>query len=252
MSDELLSRATHALRAATKPHRDGMDEMLARVSRRRPVVSGPHPRIRAVAFALAATFAGVGAWARVTGRLDAILGPADSPRQPPTVSPASPPVGGSPHTSRDPRSAALPEAAPVADAVALPTSSMPAAEPHRSVPKRARIALPSNSAKSSPQPIASTSTTPSLEQLYREAHRAHFGGADANQAVAAWDRYLAVAGPEARLLIEARYNRATALARAGRVSEAVSALRPFAEGAYGNYRREEARALSESLSAHVR
>jgi hypothetical protein len=50
-------------------------------------------------------------------------------------------------------------------------------------------------------------------------------------------------------VIPARYNRAIALARAGRKREAIAALRPFAAGEYGGYRRDEARQWLDSLEA---
>jgi hypothetical protein len=49
------------------------------------------------------------------------------------------------------------------------------------------------------------------------------------------------------VLIEARYNRAVALARLGRREEAMRALEPFAAGEYGEYRREDARRIIENL-----
>jgi hypothetical protein len=49
--------------------------------------------------------------------------------------------------------------------------------------------------------------------------------------------------------LEARYNRAIALARAGRKREAIVALGPFAAGEYGGYRRDEARQWLDSLGA---
>ena len=81
--------------------------------------------------------------------------------------------------------------------------------------------------------------------LYREAHRLHFVERDYAQALGAWDRYLAAgSGP---LVLEARYNRAIALAHLGRREEAIAALRPFADGQGGGYRRQEALALIEAL-----
>ncbi|HEY4395632.1 MAG TPA: hypothetical protein VGP64_16290 [Polyangia bacterium] len=81
--------------------------------------------------------------------------------------------------------------------------------------------------------------------LYREAHRLHFVERDYAEALGAWDRYLAAgSGP---LVLEARYNRAIALAHLGRREEAVAALRPFADSARGGYRRQEALALIAAL-----
>lgn len=82
--------------------------------------------------------------------------------------------------------------------------------------------------------------------LYKAAHRAHFVEHDFARALAGWDRYLAAA-PRGTFTLEARYNRAIALHRLGRRAEAVEALRPFANGAYGRYRRDEAQQLIEEL-----
>ena len=65
-------------------------------------------------------------------------------------------------------------------------------------------------------------------------------------ALRAWDAYLAAA-PSGRFAPEARYNRALCLVRLGRKDDAERALRPFADGAYGSYRRDEAKALIEAL-----
>jgi TolA-binding protein len=83
------------------------------------------------------------------------------------------------------------------------------------------------------------------EALYREAHALHFRGGSPALAVAAWDRYIAAA-PRGRFVAEAQYNRALALLRAGRKSEGLSALRPFATGSYGSYRRDEAKQILDA------
>jgi hypothetical protein len=82
--------------------------------------------------------------------------------------------------------------------------------------------------------------------LYEVAHRAHFADRDPEAALRAWDAYLA-ACPDGSLAPEARYDRALTLARLGRRAEASAALRPFAAGAYGDYRGREARTLLEAL-----
>jgi TolA-binding protein len=99
-----------------------------------------------------------------------------------------------------------------------------------------------------PAPSSSASATEASGELaiYKEAHRAHFVAHDYASALAGWDRYLAVA-PRGTFALEARYNRAIALHRLGRRAEAIEALRPFADGAYGRYRRDEAQQLIEEL-----
>jgi hypothetical protein len=96
-------------------------------------------------------------------------------------------------------------------------------------------------------PSTARSAAAEVDALYREAHEAHFVRKDPAAALAAWDRYLLAAGPTGRFALEARYNRAIALVRLGRRSEAASALRPFANGDYGGYRRDEARELLSTL-----
>jgi hypothetical protein len=90
------------------------------------------------------------------------------------------------------------------------------------------------------------------DALYIAAHAAHFGGARADLALAAWDRYLAVAhgdDPQSGFVLEARYNRAICLVRLGRYDEAREALRPFAGGAYQGYRRADAQSLIDKMEA---
>jgi TolA-binding protein len=96
--------------------------------------------------------------------------------------------------------------------------------------------------------VPSAATAPSAadgseeERLYGRAHEAHFGGREPRAALAAWNLYLR-RYPRGAFAPEARYNRALALLRLGRVEAAVAALRPFAAGAFGAYRRDEATAL---------
>jgi hypothetical protein len=97
-----------------------------------------------------------------------------------------------------------------------------------------------------PAPSSSATRAPAADELtlYKQAHRAHFTERDYARALTAWDRYLASA-PGGTFALEARYNRAIALHRLGNRAAAMEALRPFADGAYGRYRQEEARQLIE-------
>jgi hypothetical protein len=94
-----------------------------------------------------------------------------------------------------------------------------------------------------PGPAPKPARSAELE-LFRRAQSLH-KARDA-RALAAWDAYLRVAD-KGVLVPEARYNRALCLVRLGRSAEARSALQPFAHGAYGDYRRAEARALLAKL-----
>jgi TolA-binding protein len=101
-------------------------------------------------------------------------------------------------------------------------------------------------------PIRSAEPAPDLAPqvdalaLYRAAHRLHFSGGDPSAALAAWDAYLRE-DPSGAFAPEARYNRGICLVRLGRAAEARNALEPFANGAFGAYRKNEARALLDVL-----
>ncbi len=87
-------------------------------------------------------------------------------------------------------------------------------------------------------------------RAFRSAHGTHFGGGSAAAALSAYRDYLA-AYPSGRFVPEARYNIALNLVRLGRFHDAKAALEPFADGAFGEYRRQEARELLDALSAKV-
>ena len=73
---------------------------------------------------------------------------------------------------------------------------------------------------------------------------------DFEAALDAWDRYLAMG--TGSLSVEARYNRAIALAHLGRRAAAIAALRPFADGETGSYRQAEAQALIDDSNEDER
>ena len=106
-------------------------------------------------------------------------------------------------------------------------------------------------AVTSPVPAARPVVTPGPDPqvLYAQAHALHFHDRDPARALAAWDRYLAVASRDIRsgFVLEARYNRAICLFRLGRREEARQALQPFADGRWGAYRRDDAQALLDEL-----
>jgi hypothetical protein len=230
MSGNLLSRAAGALRETAAA--GSGDETLARVLR--DVRRGQRRRRLAgvTLLPLALVLTTMGAWAATTGRLAAVarkvwpapaaLRTAAAPRPPAPVR-------------------AAPEIIPIAPEAPPPAAAVPEARPaatRPSIPRHARA----------PESVASSAPLTEADELYRQAHEAHFGRGDFAAALVLWDRYLAVS-PLPRLTPEARYNRAIALLRLGRRDEAARALRPFAEGDYGAYRATEARALLRNVSS---
>jgi TolA-binding protein len=83
-------------------------------------------------------------------------------------------------------------------------------------------------------------------RLYRRAHDAHLKQRDWASAAALYGEYLR-RFPRGGLRAEAAYNQALCLIRSGNRGAAKALLQPFAEGAYGDYRRREARSLLEAL-----
>lgn len=250
--------------AATRRHYDGLPErgtlteqrILEHAwpvaSRRRPLLYLPLVAlfVGSVAFAqeLAALFQGArGRFFGVDERTE-VLEPAPRanvrarPGDGAAPVPVPVPVPGSSESASPPERAAVRESPRVTSSVRTPESKPVAALASESASPR-----PAPASSNEPVPRAGVAV-PAVDEfsLYREAHRAHFVGRDYASALAHWDRYLAAAR-HGSMVPEARYNRALALYHLGRRDEASAALRPFAEGAYGRYRRDEAQRLLESL-----
>jgi RNA polymerase sigma-70 factor (ECF subfamily) len=143
--------------------------------------------------------------------------------------------------------------APRADAPAMPSLAREAV---------AAPAAPSAlSAPSAPSAPSSTAVAPTerrappahredpLRAEYLRAHQAQFAAHDYESALHHWDAYLARAGSSGAFLLEARYNRAIALAHLDRIDEARAALAPFAAGMHGDYRQRDAQRLLDLLPA---
>jgi hypothetical protein len=252
MTEELLARSTRAYRDETSLESHDGDALLERIERSRRARLGTGRRVvRLTAFTLAAALVGSGAWAAATGRISQFVAwvveaPAASPSlsratvetQPARVAaPARPsiPVEPPPSSSSPASALAGPEHPGDAEAPISP-HTMANRSVGTTVQAPVTAALP-----------AVHATPPDVDALYREAHEAHFKTHDYAAALAAWDVYLAAAGPGSRMLIEARYNRGMALAHLGRGDAAIEALEPFAKGEYGEYRREDARRVIEKL-----
>jgi hypothetical protein len=112
--------------------------------------------------------------------------------------------------------------------------------PARVIPAAEPVAEPASSAVGGDRESAA----------YARAHRAHFVEDAPARALAAWDAYLA-SYPAGAFAPEASYNRALCLARLGRFAEAAAALRPFARGRFGAYRREDATLLLDWLATRT-
>lgn len=231
--DDLLARATRALRDATEPE-DAVDAdvnvaatTLARIERSsRSARATTRRRLkytRWLVMPMAASFVVFAAWASASGRLTQWI----STRALDDVERSEP----APPPSALARPASQPAAPPPATPEVEPAPEPEVVPPVAQAPPVKRVPAPSVDA----------------DALYREAHDAHFVRRDPAAALAAWDRYLAAAGPGGRFTLEARYNRAISLVRLGRRDDAAAALRPFANGEYGGYRRDEAAQLLRTL-----
>jgi hypothetical protein len=284
MSDDLLERATRALRetSAEPQPRSGLTR--ARILDSAQKRHAPRGVIVRWLLAASAVLAASTALARVAEHwpeLKELLAPATEPakRAPQSARRVQPTAA----TSAAPASPALQPLAPAGGAALVPdaepqgselgeraTTSVPAEQASRT--QRARALRGSRSSTSTvtstvtPTATAtatdaaassavSTTAAPVSEvvpiaesaelSLFRRAQRLHL--AHDPGAVAAWDAYLRIAG-QGVLAPEARYNRALALVRQGRIAEARHALGMFARGELGNYRRVEAQRLLAALA----
>jgi TolA-binding protein len=248
MTDDLLSRATRALREESAG-----DDASARLTRARVMGSLNEGRVRQrtrVVFLIpiAATFAAATAFGAAGGRaeraFDAVARVFGVHRNGPSVKPLRP----KPSRAAAPGPSATEPVAPNATGAVPPlapeTTPAPVAVAATSSPVATTVAgerprtLVSGSA-------GAPSRDPAFE-LYRVAHHAHFVGRDSERALAAWNAYLRAA-PAGSFAMEARYNRGLCLVRLERTAEARIALEPFAKGRFGGYRQAEAQRLIDAL-----
>jgi len=249
MSTDLLDRATRALRETTGSDPAAEARVLERLDRRRPAARLSMRPVRIIAWTLAGSLLGVGAWANATGRVNWFV---PEPPGAPSEPAASAPVAATSPRERLRRHAGSPADELAPEVTPEPVPEVPP-EPPVSAPPRApalaetppRARAPSVVAPAAP--ARAPAPVPDADGAYRAAHEAHFVRADYAEALALWDRYLAVAEPGHRWKIEARYNRGIALYRLGQSAPAREALEPFARGEYGAYRRDDARRLLDAL-----
>jgi hypothetical protein len=231
MSDDLLERASRALRKEGEPTEEAVQRNRARVLDSMRTEKRRRTRLFYVAFPIAAVLVGTTAWAASTGRLRA-LWPAS--KQDPPVAVAPPP----PHVEPPP-----PHYAPPPPHYAPPPPPEPEPPPVEA-PKSAPVPRPPVAPSAPVEDASSTDLA-----LYQVAHKLHFNDKNYAAAIGAWDEYLR-GSPSGAFVVEARYNRAICLLKLGRKAEAKVALQPFADGKVaGGYRQEEAQRLLERLAS---
>ena len=137
----------------------------------------------------------------------------------------------------------LPSKPPTLEEVTAP---VPAIEVSREAPLTSVVLPQAHSTSPIPPANGSTRTTEVTAPLlhYRAAQRLQFEEKDCVNAIKSWEAYLVVE-PRGPLVLDARYHRAECLFQLGRSAEARTALKPFADGEYGSYRRDAARTLLE-------
>lgn len=277
--DDLLERATRALRATPPPSDEELRierAVLMRAHRAATEKRGGKSRALRWVLPLAAVLTAGSALAATTGQLERAVRAVSAwiEREPATEVRTQ--KRARPRTARDP-SKHLPQPAPLApqaepkpsaEAQQAVSPQPPAIVPPKSVeavrraapaPRRQRPdeapAEEREPAVEQPAPSAGDAAldapsvaAPNPDLLrYREAHRLHFRERDMWAALKGWESYLSTY-PNGTFVIEARYNRAICLVRLGRKDEARRALAPFAAGEIGRgYREAEASELLKAL-----
>lgn len=243
MKPDLLREATTALSES------GHDQGGGKFTRER-IVATLHENQRqgrarrALLLPLAAIFLGSTAFAAVNGSLSRVVRSALDAVGFPVEAPVA--VDGPPSPPPARRRGAAPDRSPAKEPDATGFS-----EP---TPEQASRQLAEPTATSANAAHERAATPPAPPQvvadglaLYRRGHDAQFKEANPARALQAYDAYLKEQ-PEGRFAVDARYNRALCLVRLGRHAEARTALRPFANGDFGDYRKHDAERLLEALN----
>ncbi len=110
----------------------------------------------------------------------------------------------------------------------------------RTAGRRASVVIPA--VVPAPDDAPASGPSDAESEAYGRAHRAHFDESAPERALSAWDDYLRLY-PRGTFEPEAQFNRAICLVLLRRFAQAEHALRSFADGRLGNYRRAEAEQL---------
>src|SRR5690606_28585548 len=186
VSGDLLERATRALRDTTGSDPAALDRVLERLDRQKRASGLSMRHVRIVAWTLAGSLLGVGAWANVTGRVRWFAPDPPSAPAPAAAAPEAP----SPPRERPRRRGLPPEPS---EPEPSPEPELPDPEPSQPEPPERR-----RTAAAAPRaPAVPPAAVPPVDAdaLYRAAHEAHFARARFAEALALWDRYLAAAEP---------------------------------------------------------
>jgi len=259
---DVLRRAAAVLRSAHDGRREGSGFTRARVlttlaERRRPrrrrwLVLGPLGTLLLVGSAWAQSS---GSWPQVWQAVASVLRIETSVSAPPRgivarqVAPHVPrPSAAAPEepakpdvVDPEPNPPDVSASSPMPAPLPSPMAATPAHPPRAKASRPARGAAPPEPSR--PEPAAAD---PELGQ-FRAAHELQVQG----QRRAAIDAYAAYlrAYPQGKFVPEARYNTALDWIKLGDIGAARAGLVPFADGAYGGYRQQEARELLEALGS---
>ena len=274
MSDsDVLERAARALRAAHTGEREGSGFTRARIMG----TLHRERRGRWLRWAIVSPLVSVllvgSAWAQSAGKWPVVWGAVTSVFVPQASKPNAGPRSPELRQARpelpalQPPSMSVPEPpqVPVVEAPSMPAPVPPSAVPRpvtlragkqpsvaRGVTSSSQDPAPelpqTRGAGSEPAPSSSVGALAADPELtsFRSAHDLHFQAGRPRQAIAAYAAYLK-AYPNGRFVPEASYNTALNWIKLGDKAAARQALRPFASGTYGEYRRSEAQQLLEAL-----
>jgi hypothetical protein len=262
MTDHDLRDAFRALRETTSGESPEAADTLERVLASSVKTKRRRLRLLKLWVPLAAALVGSSAYAAASGKLplwsrgdDAPPPPAPTAVAAATSAPKGPalPATSTMTVPSSSQEAQEDEPPPIAEEPStLAAKPRPIAESPKTVAEAPPAPQPRPASPATASPATSARSVLAEDKAdYEAAYRVHGSAkpndpAAAKAAVAAWDSYLSK-HPKGRFVPEAKYARAVALARAGNRDEAKEALRSFAEGEEGDYRREDAREILDAM-----